>query len=142
MLETIIQYLWANPFLVILGTVTLVEITPIKIDPWKSLFKWIGNVVNSEDRKNITAVREELHDLKIDFEENKAQEKRWHILDFVNASRHGRRHTREEWNHVISELAEYEAYTRRKGIPNGVIEEDAKYLRALFQECNMNNNFL
>lgn len=134
--------LLTNPSIVLFGTLTLIEITPIKINPWRHLFKWIGDAVNAEDRKDIQEISKNLNELKVDFEENKAQEKRWHILDFVNASRHGRKHTREEWNHVLSELTDYEAYTKKKGIKNGVIDEDSKYLRELFQKCNWNNDFL
>lgn len=138
-----------NPMVVLVGTVTLIEIVPIKINPWKSLLKWIGNVVNAEDRKQIKEINNKLDqvekdvsEIKHEREEDKAKQMRWHILDFVNSCRHGRKHTREEWNHAISELADYEEYTERKHITNGVIQEDAKYLRELFQENNRINNFL
>ena len=145
-----------NPGVMVFGAVTLVEIVPIKINPWSGILKWIGKVVNAEDRKNIadisvkidnmrenqTRIEETVAEMKHEIEEDKAKEKRWHILDFVNSCRHGRTHTREEWNHVISELADYETFTERKGIKNGVIEEDAKYLRKLFQQNNDTNNFL
>lgn len=145
-----------SPGVVLFGAVTLIEIVPIKINPWSGILKWIGKVVNAEDRKNIekinnkidkmqehqTSIENSVTEMKHEIEEDKAKEKRWHILDFVNSCRHGRTHTREEWNHVISELADYETFTERKGIKNGVIEEDAKYLRKLFQENNEKNNFL
>lgn len=140
---------FTNPGVVLFGAVTLIEIVPIKINPWKSLLKWAGDVINAEDRKDIKEIRKDLslvtktvEDMKKESEQDKAKEKRWHILDFVNSCRHGRTHTREEWNHTLSELAEYEQYTKEKKIPNGVIEEGAKYLRNLYQENNENNNFL
>lgn len=131
-----------NPTVILIGAVTLIEVTPIKINPWRWILSWIGNVVNGEDRKNIHEINKNLAALKKEFEVNKAQEKRWHILDFVNSCRNGRRHTREEWNHAITELREYEEYTKNNNIPNGVIEEDGKYLRDLFHEHNRNNDFL
>lgn len=145
-----------SPGVMLFGAITLIEIVPIKINPWRWLLSWIGKVVNAEDRKNIEKINDKIDkmqenqvriennfaEMKHEIEEDKAKEKRWHILDFVNSCRHGRTHTREEWNHVISELADYETFTERKGIKNGVIEEDAKYLRKLFQENNEKNNFL
>lgn len=145
-----------NPGFVIFGAVTLIEVVPIKINPWSAILKWIGKVVNAEDRQHIKDINDKIDrmqehqntiesnvaEMKRENEEDKAKEKRWHILDFVNSCRHGRTHTREEWNHVISELADYEMYTERKGIKNGVIEEDAKYLRKVFQDNNETNNFL
>ena len=190
LIARVIEFI-TNPGVMLFGAVTFIEVTPIKINPWSIILKWIGNVVNAEDRKNIeklnasvdkvrenqgrmednlndmkrkneenrkyveklndsieliqenqARMEDNLNEMKHETEEDKAKEKRWHILDFVNSCRHGRTHTREEWNHVISELADYETFTERKGIKNGVIEEDAKYLRKLFQENNETNNFL
>lgn len=140
---------FTNPGVIVFGAVTLIEIVPIKINPWKAIFKWIGDTINAEDRKNIQEIKDGLDkvtktvdDMKRESEYDKAKEKRWHILDFINSCRHGRTHTREEWNHTLSELAEYEQYTTDKKIPNGVIDEGAKYLRELYQENCRNNNFL
>lgn len=83
-----------------------------------------------------------IKEFKRDFEETKAQNKRWSILTFARSCRYGELHSREEWKHAISELAEYEAYTEKKKIENGVISEDAKYLRELYHERNMKNDFL
>ena len=124
-----------SPRVIIVGAITLIEVTPIKVNPWKWLFSWIGNLINGD-------IRKDLKELKRDFEETKAQDKRWHILNFANNCRNGKMHSREEWNHVISELAEYEEYTERKNITNGVIEENAKYLRELYHERNKKNDFL
>lgn len=140
---------FTNPGVVLFGAVTLIEIAPIKINPWKWLLRWIGNAVNAEDRKNIQEINERLVKMeeeqqqdREEHEKDKANDKRWRILDFINSSRHGRTHTREEWNHTLSELAEYEKFCEEKNIPNGVIDEGAKYVRELYQECNKTNNFL
>ena len=124
-----------QPGVVLIGAITLIEVTPIKLNPWKWLFTIIGNLLYGDMRKDIK-------ELKRDFEETKAQDKRWHILNFANNCRNGKLHSREEWNHVISELAEYEAYTEAKDITNGVIEENSKYLRALYQERIKRNDFI
>ena len=42
----------------------------------------------------------------------------------------------------MSQLKEYEEYTEDKGISNGVIDEDAHYLRELYHERNLKNDFL
>lgn len=131
--EKIIDFI-TNPG-VILGAITLVEVAPIKINPWKWLFKWIGDAINGDMRKDLS-------ELKRDFEETKAQDKRWRILEFARSCRNGVKHSREEWKHAISELAEYEQYTEDKHITNGVMEEDAKFLRALYQERLTKNDFL
>lgn len=134
----LIEYLTefiTSPSIVLVGAVTLIEIVPIKVNPWKWLFSWIGNAINGDIRKDLT-------ELKRDFEETKTQDKRWRILNFANSCREGKKHTKEEWDHVISEMKEYENYTIKKSISNGVIEANAEYLRELYQERCRNNDFL
>lgn len=127
--------IFTNPGFIVIGTITLIEVTPIKINPLGALFKWIGKAVNGD-------IQKDLSELKRDFEETKAQDKRWRILEFSRSCRNGVQHSREEWKHVISELAEYEHYTEKKKIINGVMEEDSKFLRELYRERNMKNDFL
>lgn len=126
--------LLTHPTIILLGACTIIEIVPIKINPWKWLFTWVGNCINGDMRKDLS-------ELKRDFEETKAQDKRWHILNFANSCRNGKLHSKDEWQHVISEISEYEKYTEEKGITNGVMEEDAKYLRELYHERNLKNDF-
>lgn len=138
MIETLLEHVKefaTYPPILLFGAVTLIEVTPIKLNPWKWLFSWIGNAINGD-------IRRDLSELKRDFEETKAQDKRWHILTFANSCRNGKKHTKEEWQHVISELAEYEDYTERKHITNGVIEAESEYLRELYHERCMKNDFL
>lgn len=131
----LLKEILTHPTLLLVGAVTLVEIVPIKINPWKALLHWIGNCINGD-------LKSDLSELKRDFEETKAQDKRWHILNFANSCRNGKLHSKDEWQHVMSEISEYEAYTDKKGITNGVIDEDAKYLRELYHERNLKNDFL
>lgn len=131
----IFEEILTHPTFVIIGAFTLIEVVPIKINPWKWLFKWVGKCINGDLQKN-------LNELKRDFEETKAQDKRWRILEFSRSCRNGVQHSREEWKHAISELKEYEEYTKNKNIINGVMEEDAKFLRELYRERNKKNDFL
>ena len=135
---TLIDYLKdfvTSPSVVILGAITLFEVVPIKINPWSALFKWIGKTINGD-------LREELIELKTDFEKKKTEDMRWEILNFANTCRREQKHSKDEWRHVMNRLADYEEYTEQKGITNGVIEEDAHFLRELYHERNIKNDFL
>lgn len=134
-MDDLMYMLSHNPYIIILGTVTLIQIAPIKIDPWTKLFRWIGDIVNGD-------LRRELGELKREFECEKANTARWNILHFANTCRHGKRHSKEEWNHVIDQIYNYDTYVEEKNIDNGVFEEDAKYLRELYQQISKDNDFL
>lgn len=131
-----------SPTIILLGATTLIEITPVKINPWRSLFSWIGDAINGDIQRDVTLLVQRQEELKHDFEETKAQEKRWHILEFANSCRKNEKHDEEEWEHVISDLKEYEDYVKAKNLPNGVIEENTKYLRELYHERIKENDFL
>lgn len=134
-MEQIINWMVANPVITLLGAVTLVQITPIKVDPWAWLMKQLRNALVGELQQSVT-------ELTKDFEGEKVATKRWRVLDFADAERSGRRHSKEQWEHCINELSWYEKYCHRKQISNGVMEEAAVYLRAEYQQHLKNNDFL
>lgn len=133
-LEKTLYGIATNPFVGCFLVVTLVEIVPIKINPWSSILRWIGS-------KTTGNLREIVWELKRDFEDYRANSLRWDILDFANSCRNGREHSKDEWRHVLDQLKFYEEYVEQHNINNGVFEEDAKYLRELYQERNKKNDF-
>lgn len=126
---------FTNPAVIFCSAITIVEIVPIKINPWKWIFSKISNLLIGDLRKDLDEVKTELRETKV-------QNWRWNVLDFANSCRNGRRHSQDEWRHTISQLAEYEDYIERNGITNGVFEEDARYLREEYQNHCRNNDFL
>lgn len=141
----IVDYLkdiFTNPTVIIFGAITLFEIVPIKINPWTTLFRWIGKAINGELKEQLSDLSSDVSELKSDFEMKKAEDMRWEILEFANTCRIGNEHSKDEWRHVMNQVSEYEEYTERKGITNGVIEEDTRFLRELYHERNLRNDFL
>ena len=79
---TLIDYLkdiFTTPSVIIFGAITLIEIAPIKINPWAALFKWIGNIINGDIRKQITEMKDDLTELKKDIEKKKLDELEFRI---------------------------------------------------------------
>ena len=124
-----------SPGIVLIGAITLIQITPIKINPWSWIRKKLSDLIYGDVRKNIESVKAEITEMKV-------QNWRWNVLDFANSCKNGRRHTLDDWHHAISQLADYERYIERNEITNGVFEEDARYLREEYQKHCRNNDFL
>ena len=98
---------------------TLVQISPIKINPWSALGKAIGRVINSEVLKELEEVKQaqkasqkklETH-IKIDDERN-ADLHRQRILQFNNELLRDIPHTREDFIEVLAEIDYYEHYCK------------------------------
>ena len=133
---TKIAELMADNLTLTIGVVaSIVEVAPIKINPWSRIFNWIAEAIVGDLKK-------EFFEFKKDSEAKTADRMRWDILSFANSCRRGQEHSKDEWWHCISQIKEYEEYTQKKGIINGVIEEDSEYLRELYHERNLKNDFL
>ena len=103
-------------------TFSLVQISPIKINPWSTLLRWVGNMLTGDLRKD-------LNSLITDY-------RRQTILTFARECRHGVEHSAEEWNHVLQVAEEYEVYCSTNNIKNGRIKQDTKFIRDLYQEMS------
>ena len=113
----------------------LVEITPIKINPLSWLLKWIGSKVNGEMIKRIEK-------LEANVDTNEMDRIRWEVLDFANSCRNGRRHTQDEFEHIITLVKKYEALLEKLGKENGVFEMEYKYIVKLYEKCQQENDFI
>lgn len=138
-----IQELATSPSILVIATIaaSLIEISPIKINPLSSLCKWIGKTINAEVIEELKAVKSDVATIKKDQEEDNAENMRCRILSFARSCRRHEYHDAEEWNNIIEQLKKYESYVEERKIKNGVIEENAVYLRELYHERLVNNDF-
>ena len=96
---------------------TLVQIAPIKVNPWSALIKWFGKSINADVLKKLdevetaqkeTRARLDAH-IAVDDERN-ADEHRLRILQFSNELLRDIPHTQEEFIEVLAEIDFYEDY--------------------------------
>lgn len=96
----------------VLLLLTLIQIAPIKVDPWTAIFRAIGRAFNAEMLKELRDVRSKLDEhIKTDDERN-ADEHRTRILRFNNELIREIPHTKEEFIDVLADIDYYEAYCR------------------------------
>ena len=138
-----IKELTATPlFYFLLGlAATIFEIAPIKISPWSWLFKKIGSLINGEIIRKMDQMEKDIAIIKRDQEEDNAENMRHRILSFARGCRKHEHHDAEEWNIIMSLIKKYETYVIERKIDNGVMEENIKYLRELYHERLINNDF-
>ena len=134
----------------ILGSVTLiiaflgvfVEITPIKINPISSLLKYCGSKLNEDLRKDIKEMKSDIEKLDNKVDANEIDRIRWEILDFSNSCRNTRKHTRDEFLHIIELNQKYHKIIKEKGIENGQIDLEYDFIEGIYKKCLENNTFL
>ena len=118
---------WGLIVLVLL--LSLVQISPLKLNPWDRIFGWIGQKVNGKMQKQLEALQKQVNDLWINAH-------RQSILTFARECRADFHHAAEEWNHILAVADEYEQYCLRNTVSNGVVKADTQYIRDLYQQLS------
>lgn len=114
---------------------TLIQIAPVKINPWSAIAKAIGRAINGDLIRAVNQVSESV-------DQNEIDRLRWEILDFSNSCQNGRRHTREEFDHIIRMHEKYESILKRRNESNGQVDMAYDYIKTLYQKCLIERDFL
>ena len=124
----------AGMFIVLAVFLSLVQIAPIKINPWDTILGWIGSKINAGVKKQLDAVSQQSNVQKEEFREFWIDYQRQAILRFSRECSQDMSHSREEWNHILDIIKRYETFCSKHEIANGVIEENSSYLRDLHKK--------
>lgn len=128
--------------IIISGIATLVQVSPIKINPWSALLKWVGNQINGELHKELSDIKEDVETLKREADEKEARRLRADIFDFANSCRNNRKHTKDEFENIFRDYDDYMKIIHSREIKNGFLEAECEYIRSIFRECQQKNSFL
>ena len=84
---------------------TLIQIAPVKVDPWSAIAKALGRAINGEVLKEVT-------DTKSQLEEHILTDSRSKILGFNRELLQHQRHTREDFIEILGVIDAYEDYCK------------------------------
>ena len=91
---------------------TLVQIAPVKVNPWSAIAKAIGRAVNADVLRELDTVTQKLDThIRVDDERN-ADSCRTRILQFNNELLREILHTREDFIEILAVIDDYESYCR------------------------------
>lgn len=124
----------AGMFIILAVFLSLVQIAPIKINPWDTILGWLGTKINAGVKKQLDAVSQQSNVQKEEFREFWIDYQREAILRFSRECSQDMSHSREEWNHILDIIKRYETFCSKHEIANGVIEENSSYLRDLHKQ--------
>lgn len=122
---------------------TVIQIAPIKINPWSWIGKCIGRAINGEVLAKVDALSEDVKKNKADDDEQWASLSRTHILRFGDEILHGVGHSKEHFDQVMRDISKYEAYCEtHPNYLNGVAHATIQQIKKTYQKCLDENNFL
>lgn len=147
--EQVADWLIHNIVQICLILSIFIQISPIKISPWSRLFKWIGKLITAESDKKIETLitttgkmEKNINALQTNINENEKDRIRWEILDFANSCRNGRKHTKDEFQHIVTLNDKYKNLLALTGDKNGVFEIEYDYIKKIYAERQEKNDFL
>ena len=104
---------------VLVALLSIVEITPLKVNPWSRLASWLGRAINSDVIKELETVKQTQADTKKQLEEHintndkrEADYCRARILRFNNELIRQIPHTKEEFVEILKDIDDYERYCK------------------------------
>ena len=119
--------------LVLIGT--CVEIVPIKINPISALLGWMGDKINGNIKSQLNDISHRVANIEIN-------DMRSTILDFANSCMNERKHTQEEFNHILELYRQYEEVIEANHMTNNQMDLAYEYIKKLYTQCLQENSFL
>ena len=135
---------------IIIVALTLIEITPIKINPWSWIATKLGNAFNGNVMKELSSVKQEIQDIKQDVsdirdeaKEREATNRRTRILEFGDEILHGVDYSKEHFDNIMMDISAYERYCdSHPHYMNNVAEATIRHIKHVYQKCLENDGFL
>ena len=122
---------------------TLVQITPIKINPWSWIGKMIGRAINGEVLDKVDTLANDVRELKDEDAEQWASLSRSHILRFGDELLHGVPHSKEHFDQILLDISKYEEYCdEHPNYKNNIANATIKQIKNTYQKCLENNKCL
>ena len=129
---------------------SLIQITPIKVNPWSFIAKHVGRAINGEvmrkqeeQQKSINAIKDELDSMRKCNARKRADEARNRILRFDDELRRHVDHSLEFFEQAIADCDFYEEYCNgNKKYPNGKADSAIRNIRKTYDEVKEHNAFI
>ena len=122
---------------IVFALLTLVQITPIKVNPWSAIARAIGKALIWGD---IMAKLEE--HIRVD-DERDADMHRYRLLRFNTELLRKTRHTKEEFDEILYSVTYYERYCEdHPKYENNRAVLAIENIKRVYKECMETNDFL
>lgn len=138
-----IQEILAGSGGILVILMTLVQITPFKVNPWTSIGKAIGKALNSDVIEKLDKVEHRLDEhIRVDDERN-ADAHRAYILRFNTELLREIRHTEEDFHEILYNIDCYERYCKdHPEYQNNRAVHAIKNINRVYDECMEKHDFL
>lgn len=127
----------------LLVLMTLIQVVPVKINPWSWLAKTVGRAINTDISKELGEIKAKLESHLIMDDRRTADGHRARVLHFNNELLRNINHTKEEFIEVLAEIDAYVEYCRsHPDYPNNRAVLAIENIREIYKERLKKHDFL
>lgn len=94
----------------LLALLTLIQIAPVKLNPWSAMLGWLGRQVNKDLLSQVKAMKTEIETIRDENREIHAKDCRVRILRFSDEIYLGQPHSQEHFKQILGDITHYEKY--------------------------------
>ena len=124
------------------GLSTFVEFSKIKINPLSTALRWMGDRLNGPVIDRLNEQDKAIASMSEVIDENEIDRIRWEILAFANSCRQGKRHSKDEFDHIIDLNTKYHTILDRRQKTNGILDLEYDYIIKIYRDRQVKNDFL
>lgn len=129
--------------LILSALATVIQISPIKIDPWTALARAIGRAINGEVIEKVEKLENSVESLNNKVDENGAKTARARILRFGDEIIHGVRHSKEHFDDILDDMTDYEHYCQaHPDFKNDKTGLTSALIKDTYKECLKKHDFI
>lgn len=138
-----LKELFASGGITLFALATLIQIAPIKINPWSWLAKNIGKALNGELLEKVDSLERNIENLRAKCDEREATKCRARILRFGDEILHNVKHSKEHFDQILLDITDYEQYcNEHPRFKNNIAIATINRINREYDKCAQNNGFL
>lgn len=127
----------------LIALASIVEVSPIKINPWSAILRWFGNKLNGDVIRDVAALKERVQELSDKQEEREVKAARVRILRFGDELYQGKKHSKEHFDNILADITTYNDYCRdHPNFENDRTKITEKQIKDTYQKCLTEHTFL
>lgn len=120
----------------------IIQISPIKLNPWSWIAKKIGKAINSEVIEKVNKLELDIGDMRTTFDEYAAKDARSKILRFGDELLHDLPHSKESFDDMLDVITDYEQYCEEHPtFKNKKTARTVEHIVAVYDKCMADHTF-
>lgn len=122
---------------------SLIQISPIKINPWSWIARRIGKAMNKEVIDKVDDLEGDIKSIRHDLDEKSARDARTKIIRFGDEIYHGVKHSKEHYDEILSIITDYDSYCNEHAdFKNHVAESTKKMILDSYDQHMIEHDFI